>query len=176
MMISPRVAYRARQFWNALLRPNEAVRTEALLPYLSPALLLLFRRMQPSEQIHAYKVFSRLKEDGKTDPDLLAAALIHDVGKILSPLSILDRVLIVLGQHFLPRAARRWGEGEARGWRRPFVVAARHAAWGADLAEQAGASSRTVRLIRRHQDSLTGDTAGEEDRLLADLHAADEAN
>ena len=107
---------------------------------------------------------------------MLAAALIHDVGKILSPLSILDRVLIVLGQHFLPRAARRWGEGEARGWRRPFVVAARHAAWGADLAEQAGASGRTVRLIRRHQDSLTGDTAGEEDRLLADLHAADEAN
>jgi putative nucleotidyltransferase with HDIG domain len=175
-MISPRVAYRARQFWNALLRPNEAVRTEALLPTLTPAQLLLFRRMQPSEQIHAYKVFRTLLDDGSTDPDLLAAALLHDVGKILSPLSVLDRVIIVLGGHIFPNAVRRWGAAEARGWRRPFVVATHHAEWGADLAEQAGASPMVVRLIRRHQETSINEPAGDEDRLLAQLRAADDGN
>ncbi len=166
-----RLAYRTRQFWNALPAPRKRVGIKALLPHLSPSQIVLFRRMQPSEQNHAYQVLERLKAGGQTDPDLLAAALLHDVGKILYPLSLLDRVVIVLGKHFFGRRARHWSEGTPGRLRRPFVVAVHHPGWGADLAEQAGASSRTVDLIRRHQDIPSID-----DPLLAALQSADGKN
>ncbi|HEY5269183.1 MAG TPA: HD domain-containing protein [Anaerolineales bacterium] len=166
-----RLAYRTRQFWNALPGPRKRVETEALLPHLPPAQIVLFRRMQPSEQTHAYQMLERLKAAGQIDPDLLAAALLHDVGKVLYPLSLLDRVVIVLGKRFFRQRARRWSEGTPSRLRRPFVVAAHHPDWGADLAEQAGASPRTVDLIRRHQDIPSID-----DPLLATLQSADDEN
>jgi len=175
-MIFPRLAYRARQFWNALLQPSMKVRSENLQPTLSTSQIILFRQMQPSEQVHAYRVFCQLKEAGETDPDLLAAALLHDVGKILSPLSIFDRVLIVLGKHFFPKAASRWGSGSAKGAKRAFVVAACHADWGADLAKQAKASDMTVELVRSHQEARRGEPVTRRETLLAKLQEADDGN
>ena len=172
-MIS-RLAYRSRQFWNALLSPRKRITSESLLHYLNLAQLILFRRMQPSEQFHAYQILKRLETDGQNNPDLLRAALLHDVGKILQPLSIFDRILIVLGKHFFRGAALRWAEGPARGLRRPFVVSAQHAEWGADLAFQAGGNSRTVELIRHHQDPRLPNPGSDTERLLAALQAADD--
>ena len=164
-----RLAYRTRQFWNALPGTRKRVETDALLPHLSPTQIVLFRRMQRSEQAHAFQVLNRLKAAGQTDPDLLTAALLHDVGKVLFPLSLLDRVVIVLGKAFFPRQARRWSEGTPERFRRPFVVAAHHPEWGADLAAQAGSSPRTVELIRCHQDNPS-----QNDPLLTALQAADD--
>lgn len=171
-----RLVYRTRQFWNALSGSRRQVETESLLLHLSPSQIVLFRRMQPSEQTHAYQMLERLKASGQTDPDLLAAALLHDVGKVMHPLSLLDRVVIVLGQRFFQRKARRWSEGTPSRLRRPFVAAAHHPDWGADLAEQAGASSRTVELIRRHQDPCSPNPVTQTERLLAELQAVDDEN
>jgi hypothetical protein len=169
MSANRRLAYRVHQFWLATLATRTPVPDASLQPYLTPGLLLLFRRMLPSEQRHSFLVLQRLLAQGYTDPDLLGAALLHDVGKSLSPLSIYDRILIVLGKSFFPRLASRWGAGQPRGLQRPFVVAACHPAWGADLALAAGASPRMCDLIRRHQDPSTHD-----DPLLSALQAADD--
>jgi len=166
-----RLVYRTRQFWNALPGSRKRVETEALLPHLTPSQVVLFRRMQPSEQAHAYQILERLIGAGQTDQNLLVAALLHDVGKILHPLSILDRVVIVLGKRFFRRRSSHWGEGTPSRLRRSFVVAAHHSDWGADLAAQAGASSRAVDLIRRHQEIPSF-----EDPLLAVLRSADDEN
>jgi hypothetical protein len=168
-----RLTYRSRQFWNALLSPAKRVPSEALLPHLKPVQIILFRRMQPSEQVHSYQIFKRLQTAGQVTPDLLAAALLHDVGKIQVPLSIFDRVVIVLGKRIFRKAARRWAAGTPHGWRRPFVVAGQHAGWGADLASQAGATALTVELIRRHHDGPPRDLDARTEELLAALQAAD---
>ncbi len=173
-MTFPRFAYRARQFWNAVLQPEARIQNQALLPVLSPSELLLFRQMQPSEQAHAYQVFRKLSGQGRTERDLLAAALLHDVGKILSPLSVIDRVVIVLARYLFPRASRRWGEGTPQGWKRPFVVKACHAQWGADLVQKAGASELTTELVRLHHDPSGGPLEPALEQMLRDLHAADE--
>ncbi len=170
-----RVVYRSRQFWRSLTGSNQRIGRDSLLPHLSPVQILLFQRMHPSEQAHAFQVLERLKAAGESDPDLLTAALLHDVGKILSPLSTLDRVLIVLARHFVPDLARRWGEGVPRGFRRPFVVAKQHPAWGAELAAQAGATSRTVSLISSHQADTKGKPDPQVESLLAALQAADDS-
>jgi HD domain len=169
MSLFARLIYRVRQFRLAIFGPWAPVPELSLSTFLSPALLALFRRMKPSEQAHSFAVLKRLQVTGKTDPNLLAAALLHDVGKICFPLSVWDRALIVVGKRFFQRRARRWGNGEPRGLRRPFVVAARHADWGADLVAAAGASAQTVELVRRHQDFSQTD-----DPLLTALQQADD--
>ena len=169
MTFLSRLSYRTRQFKLAFLGPWTPIPDEALIPHLSPPLQALFRRMTSSEQAHSYAVLQRLQAQGYSDPDLLTAALLHDVGKTLSPLSTIDRVLVVLANRFLPRLAQRWGAGKPGRFTRRFITAACHPAWGANLALEAGASPRTCNLIRRHQDFTPSD-----DRLLLALQSADD--
>lgn len=165
----PRFSHRIHQFWNALPFTRAPLAAEDLRPLLTPSLIDLFHRMQSFEQAHSHRVLERLRASGETNPHLLAAALLHDAGKVLHPLSIPDRVAAVLGAAILPRQARRWGERPMNRLHRPFIVAAQHGAWGAALAEKAGASPITVDLIRRHHEIPS---AG--DPLLLALRSADE--
>jgi hypothetical protein len=108
-----------------------------------------------------------LQASGEADPDLLAAGLLHDVGKCLLPLRLLDRVAIVLGQVLLPAQVSVWSAADPGGWRRGFVVACRHPEWGATMVADCGGSARLVTLVREHQ---SGSPAG---AALAALQAAD---
>ena len=134
----------------------------------------MFLRLQPSEQAHSLNIFYALRAEGHTDPDLLAAALLHDIGKSCYPLKTWERVLIVLAKAIFPRQTDRWSEAQPTGWRRPFVVARQHPAWGAELAEQVGASRLLQELIRRHQDALPNRPDTPADRLLVHLKKFDD--
>jgi len=166
--------YRTRQFWFALTaRPHTNDLAQAG-HFLSPQLLELFLQMQPGEQAHSLAVFRQLQDQGETDRDLLAAALLHDVGKSRCQLRLWERVFIVLLRAMLPRHARRWGRAEPRGWRRALVVAQQHPRWGAQMAQQFGASARTIQLIRRHQDPIPAHRRKDpETRLLIRLQSVD---
>lgn len=174
-MSETRPLYRARQFWQAMRagEPDEEHLNQAR-EILTPKQMGLFRNMHPAEMNHSLEVLRRLKERGETDRDLLVAALLHDAGKIRHPLSLYERVLIVLGQTFMPARAKAWGQGKPRGWRRPFVVAQQHPYWGAQMAAECGVSSTTVNLIWRHQEAPSTIPATHEDRLLRTLQSADD--
>jgi len=96
--------------------------------------------------------------------------------KTLHPLSIFDRVIIVLGKRLFPRRVMRWAEGAPKGLCLPFVVAEHHAQWGAELAADAGATPLTVELIRRHQEPPFPASSSQTEQLLAALQAADDEN
>jgi hypothetical protein len=75
--------YRVRQFIQAAgarIRPAE-VDAALLDRYLPPLAVDLFRAMPNQDRQHALNVFRALQQEGYDDPDLLAAALLHDVGK-----------------------------------------------------------------------------------------------
>lgn len=147
--------YRVRQFWNALYpqAPRESHLALARSVLTEPQ-MALFNRLQPSEQAHSLQVLQTLVNQENDHPDLLVAALLHDIGKICHPLRIWERVVIVLGKKFFPGLMERWGQGQARGWRRPFVVAREHPQWGAALAYKAGCSPLATYLIREHQNTV----------------------
>lgn len=167
--------YRVWQFWQALgAKPLTAVAWDEVTAVLSASELALFSQFSASEQRHSYRVLCQLQEAGLTEPALLKAALLHDVGKVKYPLRLGDRVLVVLGYHLWPQQAAQWAAGEAEGWQRPFVVKARHPEWGADMAQAAGSDALTISLIRRHQDKFESEPANEEDRLLQQLQWADD--
>lgn len=168
--------YRALQFWRALrdsATPEELAHVEEVLP---APLFEIFSQMLPFEQAHAIRVYQRLCKQGHTDPDLLAAGLLHDVGKARVPLNPLERVLYVLGFKFFPNQADEWGDTHPKGLLRGFVVAEKHPEWGAEMAAQAGASERLVRLIAHHQDEISPDLPKEEQQLLAALQKVDDVN
>ena len=148
------VLYRTRQFLFALTASPSALLVEEAFGVLSAAEMALFESLQASEQSHSLEVFKRLVESGQNDHDLLVAALLHDVGKSRYPLRLWERVVIVLFKHFMPVKVKTWGNGSPLGWKRLFVVSEQHAAWGAEMIDQAGGSERSVSLVRRHQQVL----------------------
>jgi hypothetical protein len=168
-MIRSKALYRTRQFWQALRAapaPEDLVRVQG---FLSPKLFEVFCRMSQSEQAHSIQVFNKLVAQGESNPDLLAAALLHDVGKSRFPLAVWERVAIVLVRAFSKNLAERLGDLNKLGQRlpqvwpgaqkeqlpwqlKPFLVAEHHPSWGASAAQQAGASELTVNLIHRHQE------------------------
>ena len=175
-----RVRYRIHQFIRALWASADPEELASAQTILTPEQMALFKRMQPGEQAHALSVYSQLVAHGETVPDLLVAALLHDVGKSCHPLRLWERVLIVLARAILPKQAGRWGNSSPqpvarRFWTRPFVIAEQHPAWGADLAASVGASPRAVTLIRLHQDSPSSVTDVEVKRLLVKLQAVDDS-
>ena len=165
--------YRARQFWHALTaRPNPQALTH-IQNILSPAQMALFTRLQSSEQAHALNVLKQIEAQGLVNHDLLVAALLHDVGKARHRLYIWGRVLVVLGRALFPERVAAWGAGEPRGWRRPFVIAAQHPAWGTEMAAKAGTSDLALELIRRHQD-IAPEPVTQADEFLVLLQAVDD--
>lgn len=171
-----RWGYRARQFFFALRATPTPSDLELARGMLPPEQFDLFREMQPSEQAHSVGMLRRLQAQGESNPHLLAAALLHDVGKTRFPLQVWERVLIVLSRALFPRQARQWGQGAPHGWRRAFSVAEQHPAWGGEMAAAAGASALTVELICQHQSMITGNLSPTAQALLHKLQAVDDAS
>jgi putative nucleotidyltransferase with HDIG domain len=147
-----RLAYRVRQFWYALFARPTPEDLALARSALTASQMRLFERLQPSEQVHSLTIYRQLLLQGDTQPDLLVAALLHDVGKSRYPLHPWDRALIVLARAIVPERVKDWGRGQPRGWQRAFVVAQQHPDWGAEMAAQAGVSPLAVNIIQHHQD------------------------
>jgi putative nucleotidyltransferase with HDIG domain len=167
----PRIRYRLWQVWHRLTaRVTEAdlapVRT--LLP---PGGQQLFATMSRGDQRHSLDVYAALAATGCADQDLLAAALLHDVGKGDHRVRFVMRPTIVLLKAGAPDLLLRLAGPSALApvgwWRRPFRDAWHHAELGALLAERSGLAPRVVTFIRTHHDP-TGPAAT--------LHAVDEAH
>ena len=77
----------------------------ALLP--TAAALSLFRTMSPADQQHSLRVCRKLRARGCKDKDMLAAALLHDVGKAQGRVPFWTRPAIVLGKKFAPQLLSR---------------------------------------------------------------------
>ncbi len=139
----------------------------ALLPALAPldraaregALVLLpepaaaaFRALPRSDQSHALRVYAALRARGETDPDLLAAALLHDIGKQpgVGVTQKTARVLLARWPRLLRRIAQH--RPPVRRWRRGMARLLNHAAIGAERAERWGCTPATVAIIRASHD------------------------
>jgi hypothetical protein len=170
------VTYRLRQVRQQLgfvcpLSTEDRAEVERWLP---PSALPLFATMSHADQQHSLRVCRGLQASGCTERDLLAAALLHDVGKAEGRVPFWTRPVIVLSKRFVPHLLERvalhpsvFEQRSVPRWQRSLSYAWWHADIGADLAAAAGLSERAVLYIRTHHQAHGP---------AATLHAVDEVS
>jgi hypothetical protein len=167
-----RAIWRVRQFAHAVRsRPDPGVDATLRQLLASDDQWELLSRLTPFDRAHHLRVHGLLIGAGHDDPDLLLAALLHDVGKAdaRGRVGTLHRATNVLLGWLSPALLGRLASGD--GWfRHGLWLSMHHAEIGADLAHGAGASERCCFLIAAHAGST--DVA---DPLLVALAAADNA-
>jgi hypothetical protein len=149
--VGSRWSYRLQQGLSrlrALLQPPDLSPAERLL---SSQAFTLFQRMGPGDRAHCLRVLDLLQEEGVTCPDLLKAALLHDVGKAEGNLTLAYRTVIVLVRRFRPAGLERLAHPRAGHWRYPFWVHLHHAELGAARCAQVGCSPQVTALVRYHE-------------------------
>jgi hypothetical protein len=149
----------------ARVDPAEEAGARHLLP---DAAWPLFAAMPTPDRRHALNVAAHLLAAGQADPDLLAAAMLHDVAKGRR-MRLWHRVAGVLLAAIAPRLLARLASPDERSWRYPFHLYLHHSALSAEAALHAGCSPRTAGLIR-------GDPDLSDASLLAALRRADEVS
>lgn len=160
------IPHRVRQFIEASSQPTpEDYRLAAM--WLDVPLLQLFERQHPRDIVHSAGTARWLLERGHDDPDLIAAALLHDIGK--GHQRRFDRAAWVLAETVgqQERLASPHSRFELR---RALHRTARHSSAGASLLLEAGVSPRVAELTARHHESPGTD------RVLALLQQADTEN
>ncbi len=149
----------------ARVDPSEEARARRLLP---DAAWPLFGAMPTADRRHALDVTRRLLVAGHTDPDLLAAAMLHDAAKGRR-MRLWHRVTGVLLHAVAPGALARLASLDERSWRYPFHLYLEHSALSAEAALHVGCSARTAAFIR-------GTTEPADALQAAALRRADEAS
>lgn len=176
-----RIRYRIKQFWRGVGATLTAEDWALVRAALLPAQCALFERMPVDAQDHSLRVLSTVQAQGAVGPDLTAAALLHDIGKVAAQesgayLGLWLRGPMVVAEAVAPGLLARLADARpSASMRYALYVQQCHAAIGAQWAQEAGCTPLTCWLIEHHQDKRLSGTA-EQSTLLARLQAADGAN
>ena len=165
-MIS-RISYRARQFRRTLAPGITASDHQEARSALGEDLYTLFAAMQPADQRHCLDVYGRLRAEDEDDPDVLAAALVHDAGKggeAARRIRTWHRVAYVILDLLPPAALDRIASGEGG-----LAHLHLHGEATLRLVRDAGASERIAGLLEVMEEGRR------DDPKAARLLAADDA-
>lgn len=157
--LSDRLSRRALGYAAKVRRLVRSVRADDAHPDDAWAVSLLtlgearvYRGMDPRDREHACRVtLHLLREHPAADPELVAAALLHDCGKSVRPYHVAERVLVGLVPTRLARLLPPVGA---------LGIRAQHPELGAALLTHAGARARVAGLVARHHRPA-GDPAAE---------------
>lgn len=132
-----------------------ANRDAVLAQWLTPAQEAAFRGLPNHDQAHLLRVHRALIARGVTDPDLLVAGLLHDLGKTSSRgrVRFSDRVIKVVLGRIRPGLLVRFARTPAPWYCHGVWLAIHHASLGAERAAALGCTPRTCWLIAHHEDA-----------------------
>ena len=162
----------ARRFVGSL-RPGGPSSTEEVWAtgYLLAGEADLWRSMSGADRRHAVAVARRVDRAlGSPERPVLAAALLHDVGKVRSGLGTPGRVVATMVGAVAADRAARWATSD--GFRGRIGRYLRHPQEGAALLETAGSDPFTVAWATEHHRDPGRWTV--DNRLAAALRAADD--
>jgi hypothetical protein len=149
----------AGRFFGALVPFGPAAADEAwALDHLLEGEQSLWRRMSGPDRRHAVGVARdtiALLGPDRASREVIAAALLHDVGKVESSFGTFARVWVTFAAMFIGRSRLvRWAgapsAGDRPSWRARVGMYLTHDRLGADLLEGAGSQALTVSWAAEH--------------------------
>jgi hypothetical protein len=181
-LLPQRIFWRIRQFVRGVFAHVNADEMLEVTRGLPKAAVCRFCEMPLDGQRHSLNVLYTLQAAGWNDPDLAAAALLHDVGKVagdaagiaLSPW--LRGPLVLLAALAPAKVEALASDDPATGWPYLLHVHREHPAIGAAWAAKDGCSALTCWLIEHHQDKPDHRPTDRREELLALLRWADSRN
>lgn len=181
-LLPVRIFWRIRQFVRGIFAHVDADEMLEVTRALPKAAVFRFCQMPLDGQRHSLNVLYTLQQAGWHDPDLAAAALLHDVGKVaadeagiaLSPW--LRGPLVLLAALAPAKVEALASDDPSTGWRYLLYVHREHPAIGAGWAKADGCSALTCWLIEHHQDKSDYTPVEKREELLALLGWADSRN
>jgi hypothetical protein len=174
-----RAGHLARRFVGALRpggpRPADVAWVESIL---TPEEAALWSRLPNQDRRHSVLVARRVDAalagtDAAGDPRWLAAALLHDVGKLDAGLGVLGRVVATLAGG---AARHEWAEpwSAKRGFTRRVGLYLRHPELGATRIRVAGGREEVARWAAAHHTSSSWSATGLPPTVVDALVAADD--
>jgi hypothetical protein len=153
-VIFRRATHRIHQGLVALSPKAPQNRDAILSTVLTRAQAAAFRELPKFDQDHLCRVYEHLKARGETDPDVLTAGLLHDIGKVSNEgtVRLLHRAGRVLIGRYAPKLLSWLARPPAEGWRTGWALSVHHPEIGAKKARALGCSDTTVWLIAHHED------------------------
>ena len=142
------------------------------LRYLTPEQRARFDELPTFDQQHLCRVANQLIADGVTDPDVIVAGLLHDIGKCDGErcVRLPDRIGKVVLKRFAPGTLQEVADAYPSGHFAGLALTVRHPELGAGIAHELGCSERTCWLIRHHE--AEGDLDDPDLALLQDADFA----
>ena len=143
---------------------------------LTPPELGLWERLPRHDHHHTVEVARRVEAvlagtEHAGDSRWLAAALLHDIGKLESGLGIYGRVLATLAGRARPESAAPWREVE--GWRRRVGDYLHHDVIGGEMIRGVGGRPEPAHWAETHHGRVPVDPAVIPERVAAVLAEAD---
>ncbi len=144
--------YRIQQFYRGLFAKVTSEDHQFLQKYLTDQEIILFRRLRISEQRHCLNIAYDCRSVKKNNPVLIKAALLHDVGKVESNLTLVNKSLVVLiiklhiPKKLLPKFLNK-----------ALYYKKHHPELGAKGLEEIGTDTSVVFLTRYHHRNLSKD-------------------
>ena len=173
-----KLAHLSQRFFRALWPgPARAVDLAWAESILTPAAMAEFRRLPNHDQRHALGVARDVQDPargnpGRRRPRWLAAALLHDIGKLDARLGVYGRVVAtVSGALAGRRMADAWSE--RRGFTRRIGLYLRHPELGASRIRLAGGPEEAARWAEAHHQPDTWPDLELPPAVVAALDAAD---
>ncbi len=167
------VRYRLAQAWSQIATTDRKVIVPPeLAPLIAEDITPAFSHLSPADRAHLVSVAQSLAAAG-WDDDVVAAGLLHDVGKADSAvrLTVVDRGLWVILQRVWPGGSTSLAARTTRPTAGAGIwVLARHAETGAAMLADAGYGNQVCWLVEHHERN------GIDDPSLQALIAADRGN
>ncbi len=150
--------YRIKQFYRGLFAKVTLEDQQFLKKHLSKQEICLFRRLRIGEQRHCLNIAYDCLAINEHNPTLIKAALLHDVGKVQSNLTLINKAFVVLviklniPGKMLPQFIK-----EALYYKK------HHPELGAKILEKIGTQSPVIFLTRyHHREALNNPFRAEE--------------
>jgi putative nucleotidyltransferase with HDIG domain len=159
------------QFFRQLSPAHDPEVDASLESLLSREELQLVNRLTVADRRHLLETHATLHQNGWQNPELLKAALLHDIGKAdeTARVTLVHRVVKVLLGRFFPGLLRKLASNDGGWLHHGLYLAVEHPRLGAEMARKAGTSDRTCWLIAHHHDGTI-----RHDAALLALRDADE--